>query len=219
MDSDSHPATPRSAPPRALRRVAAAFLLLVALAAPIALAQTPDRAAAGHDVAVTVPSTIGIRIVGTGPARVTFDYAADLPGYLAAAEAGTPLEPTGVSGFDDIEVRAPGRVGTPAWYVTVTASPLAYSGTGTGVGLELGDLGVEPGASSGLAPEFPIWLLGLVAPNWSLSSTPQWIAYGYVGSGRWRSLGFNGADYRLRVQGDEDPGAWQSTVTYTMVMP
>lgn len=218
MNTDPRPATRRPALPRAIRRVAAS-LLFVALAVPPALAQATDRDAAGHDVAVTIPSTIGIRIVGTGPARVTFDYAADLPGYLAAAEAGAPLEPTSVSGFDDIEVRAPGRVGAPAWYVTVTASPLAYSGAGAGEGLELADLGVAPGESSGLSPEFPIWLLGVVAPNWTLSSTPQWIAYGYVGSGRWRSLGFNGDDYRLAVQGDEDPGVWQSTVTYTMVMP
>ena len=35
----------------------------------------------------------------------------------------------------------------------------------------------------------------------------------------WISLGFNGLDYTVDVQGDEDAGDYVTTVTYTMVNP
>lgn len=208
---------------RASRRCGVGVALLLALLglagpfAPAALAQAARGPS--HSVSVEIPVTIGIRLVGSAPRSVAFDYGADLPGYLAAATAGTPLEPTATRGFDDIEIRIPGGRGTPAWYVEVSATPLIYSGSGPGDGLALSDLWVERGASSGLVPEFSQPRNGAVADSWRLGASPQRIAEGGVGTGRWRSLGFNGRDYRLDVQGDEDAGVWRTVVSYTLVAP
>ncbi|MCA1791577.1 MAG: hypothetical protein LC667_17525 [Thioalkalivibrio sp.] len=202
---------------RASFRLAMLFGALVLL--PMALAQT-----ARHDVAVAIPETIGIRMVGAGGGAraVKFDYATDVGSYRSAANGGVALGPTSVSSFDDIEVRVNGN---GRWSVNVEATPLVYSGTGTGGGLELSDLRVDRGSVSGLSQEaitvgrILLWIYGRYDTSWTLSTTPRQIATTWFGTNGWESLGFNGWDYTLAVNGDEEAGTYLTTVTYFLTSP
>lgn len=184
--------------------------------------------AKGHQALVGIPETYGIRIVNTlgQPAfspEVVFDFGTDPLGYVAAAEAPGYLVPTSVDRFADVQVSVQAGFGLPLWYVEVVATPLAYSGPVTGDGLELGDIWVEPGASSGLSQSFinPVFygFLGEVRSSWALSESPQAIAWSAFSTGGWSSLGFNGEDYRVDVQADEDAGSYSTLVTYSLVIP
>lgn len=169
-----------------------------------------------HDVRVTVPDVIGLRIVGsgTGPRAVTFDYATDLSTYLAAVEGAGILPPTDVNRFDDVQVNST-RNGR--WRIHVSATPFAYVGPAAPSGLQLSDVRVErsrpqdaivgPGNSASYAT------------SWTLSSTATEIATRTGATGGWRSLGFSGWDYRLAVQGDEAPGTYTTVVTYSLTAP
>lgn len=52
-----------------------------------------------------------------------------------------------------------------------------------------------------------------------LSNSEQLTAFSIRSTSGWKSLGFNGLDYRVKVDGDEDPGEYATTVTYTIVEP
>jgi len=180
-----------------------------------AVAQTVD-----HDVSVVIPTTIGIRMVGagTGPRAVDFGYAEGYTSYLSAAETGMRLPPTAVSRFDDIEVNVNGF---GLWSVYVEATAFAYSGSGNGTGLELADIRLDRGSTSGLTQNAitTFWFFGSYDATWTLSSNPQRIARSLLGTGGWRSLGFNGWDYSLAVDGDEEAGTYTTTVTYYLTFP
>ena len=197
----------------------ARFALLTALIASIA---TPAHAQTEqHDVTVTLPTYIGLRIVGagTGPRSVTFDYAADPDTYFTAIDTGSgALPPTAVSRFDDVQVNV---VGFGYWSLYVQATPLDYSGPGSGAGLNVSDLRVNRGSASGLTQNAItiFWFLGSYTTSWNLSTTPQRIARSLLGTNGWRSLGFNGLDYTLNVNGDEDGGTYTTTVTYYLTAP
>lgn len=205
-----------------LAAAAAAALAVLTLLADPALGQ------ASHDVRVSIPTPLyGIRILdGSGvPAiapGVHFDFASDPGRYLEAASAGAPVVPTDVTSFADIEVRAEGGLGLPLWEVHVSALPLTHH-AGAGGGLDVGDVWIDRGASSGLAPGLaPSWGAGWlwdVVDSWRLGTIPTRIAFGRTGTFGWRSLGFHGGDYRLDLHADEAPGAYRTIVTYTMVAP
>ena len=197
-------------------RATALLLLLVVLLATL----TPGWAqgtTAAHPLTVTIPERIGIRIVGpgTGPRTVEFDYGSDIATYLAAATAGTPLLPTNVHRIDDVEVDVT-RNGR--WYVYVQATPFAYSGPAAGAGLELSAITVRRGVHSGLTQNAITGPGGSAsyAAVWALSTDQQEIASRTGSTGGWRSLGFNGWDYELSIDGSEDPGSYRTTVTYTV---
>ncbi|MCA1789576.1 MAG: hypothetical protein LC667_06905 [Thioalkalivibrio sp.] len=202
-----------------MRRHRPMFMVLVALAlvAPHAYSQSVS-----HPLTVTMPSYIGLRIVGTsaaGPRSVMFDYASDTVAYLAAAAADQPLMPTSVARFDDVEVNV---VGFGRWSVYVEATAFDYTGQGTGSGLALDDVRMARGSASGLsqnAINTALWLFGAYSSAWTLSTAPQRIARSWIGTGGWRSLGFNGWDYTLTVDGDEDAGTYSTTVTYFLTFP
>ena len=192
------------------------LLVLVVLVAMLTPSMAQDSTAA-HPLSVTIPERLGIRIVGpgTGPRTVEFDYGSDLPAYLAAAAAATPLLPTRVHRIDDVEVNVT-RNGR--WYVYVQASPFSYTGPQTGAGLELSAVTVRRGVHSGLtqnAIEGPGNSARYLA-SWALSTELQEIASRPGSTGGWRSLGFNGWDYELSVNGGEDPGSYRTIVTYTV---
>jgi hypothetical protein len=197
-----------------MRRHAATLFIFAAhiLLAPGALGQS-----ASHPVTVSVPNYIGLRIVGSGAAHrsVVFDLATSPIGYLAAADAGQPLAPTAVTHFDDIEVNV---VGFGLWSVNVVATAFDYAGSGTGSGLDLGDVRMVRGSVSGLR-QTAIRIFGSYDTSWSLSTAPQRIARSFLGTRGWRSLGFNGSDYSLAVNGDEDAGTYTTTVTYFLTFP
>ena len=194
--------------------------LLVAWVIQLTWAQAPDRIS--HDVSVSVPSYFGIRIVNNanlpiGSPAVTFDYSAQVATYTSAVAGSGYLEPTSVSDFADVQVSVRTGFGIPLWYVEVKASPLLYKGDAQGAGLALSDLSVVRGARSKLNPQAVAW--GNARASWTLSGSPQWIAYSLLGTQGWQTLGFNGFDYRLRVDGNEDFGEFSTTVTYTILYP
>ncbi|MBS3965670.1 MAG: hypothetical protein KGZ60_00195 [Truepera sp.] len=169
---------------------------------------------ASHQVAVIIPGHIGIRILGDGgwPRAVVFDYSANPTAYLAAAQGSGILLPTAVEHFNDIQV----STNRLFWSVHVRATPLSYSGSETGAGLTLADIRVRRGVRSGLSPR--VWTWSYLS-TWTLSTTFQRIVQGLFPTGGWRSLGFNGWDYELRVHGDEDPGTYTTVVTYSLTAP
>lgn len=168
---------------------------------------------AAHPVTIQIPTYNGIRIVDangdvTASANVQFDYRADPVGYLTAAKGSEPLTPTDAASFADILVLANGK----GWKVYVQATEM--TSTGRGRGLHLEDIRVRRGVASLLNVA-----TGLVRPSWSLSVDPQEIAAGLLPTMGWKSLGFNGSDYAVAVQGDEDPGEYFTRVTYSLVNP
>lgn len=191
--------------------------LVAALAAVWGLAWAQS---ANHQLAVTIPDYVGIRILGSGsgPRAVVFDFASEPTAYLEAITNGGIVAPTSVSRFDDIEVNV---THSGRWTVAVVATPLAYSGPGSGDGLTLGRIRVVRGSRSGLeqtaitGPGNSAWYW----PAWLLSTTAQQIASRTGATGGWRSLGFNGWDYEVRVHGNEDPGSYATVVTYLLSAP
>ena len=169
----------------------AAFILLTT---GTAFAQ---QTSANHDLRVTIPEVVMIRIVAPDgeTAFVAFDYAdpANQGTYFTALEAGGGVLPPTSGNITDIEVLA---IGT-AWTVSVTAT--AFSALG-GVGLD--DITVTPDASFG---------------------TPFTLDDGtdaMTGSaGNWTSLGIDWESYALTVNGDETDGTETITVTYTIANP
>lgn len=191
------------------------FALLTALIASIA---TPTHAQTQqHDVTITLPAYIGIRIVGTGtgPRSVTFDYVANPNTYFTAIDAGGgTLPPTAVSRFDDVEVNI-SRNGR--WRIHVLATTFAYTGPAAPAGLALGDIRVDR-----TRPQNAVFGPGnsaRYATFWTLSTTATEIASSNRATGGWRSLGFSGWDYSLRVDGDEAGGTYFTVVTYSLTAP
>lgn len=177
---------------------------------------------ADHETEVYIPSYLGIRIVNdAGAARgspaVNFDYTSDVAAYTDAYKGPGYISASEVTDFADVQVSVRTGFGLPLWYVEVQASPLQYRGAQGGEGLALDDIEVVRGAVSGLDQQAVAW--GDVRDTWALSTTPQWIAYSLLGTYGWQTLGFNGLDYRVAVDGDEDPGEYSTTVTYAIFYP
>ena len=196
---------------------------LVYLCALVLLNVVWASAQSEHDVSVKLPSLYGIRIVDSAdrPAlapSVTFDYGADIAGYDAAVAGAGVVEASSVTDFGDVQVFVRKKAGDfNPWVLQVQATPFIYSGGVAGPGLALSDISVERGLTSGLTQEAVTF--GVVQPRWSLSGSSQLIAFSAYGTMGWQSLGFNGSDYRVKVDGDEDPGEYTTTVTYTIVEP
>jgi len=195
-------------------QVALGLLLLSLL--PSAFARS-----AAHDVAVRIPNYIGLKIVDAAGnialgASVVFDYESDPDAYVAAIEGDGRLAPTSVVDFADVQVAVRGG----AWRVWVGALQLAYAGEHTGSGLRLSDIRVERGAVSGLTPDaIDFRPGGSILTGWNMSNSWQRIVIDSQSTGGWRSLGFNGLDYVLTVQGDEDPGRYTTVVYYLLTNP
>jgi hypothetical protein len=196
-----------------LTRVAFAVLLLLPS---VALAQGAD-----HRVVTRIPNYIGLKIVDEAGdialgAAVVFDYESDPEAYVAAIEGSGRLSPTNAVDFADVQVAVRGG----GWRVFVGAFPLSYAGDHAGAGLQLADIRVERGAVSGLTPTAITHLPGgSMSAAWNLSNSWRRIARDTGSTGGWRSLGFNGLDYVLAVQGDEDPGRYTTVVLYLLTNP
>lgn len=190
----------------------AASLLAVGVGS-VGLSQAVDA----HEVAIGIPEAAGIRIVAEDGraalgAEVVFDYEGDLDAYAQGITSGVPLEPTEVRDFVDVQV----SVQKGPWAVHTRSEPLVYTGNGTGAGLLLEDIRVVPGAASGFDPgPLPTFL----RDEWGLSTAETVVAASAGATKGWRSLGFNGLDYRLVVHGDEDAGGYATVVTYTLLNP
>jgi hypothetical protein len=176
-----------------------------------------------HDVTVRIPSVLQVRITnGTSTAAsaapaIEFDYqaAANINTYLNTVNAGGgDLPPTLVTDFGNVLVFS-NRVGT--WNLGVSAAALTYTNNlgltpaPTGLGVALADLKVTPSGAmdSSVASR---------SASYTLATASSTVASGGRTTG-WASTGIGGNDYDLVVSGDEDPGQYVTTVTYTISMP
>ncbi|TVR87529.1 MAG: hypothetical protein EA416_14455 [Trueperaceae bacterium] len=193
-----------------------ALLVAIAVLASVAFGQP----SASHGLTIEVPAYLGIRIVGagTGARAVVFDFQAEPQAYLSALAGGAALPPTHVNRFDDVELNI---TANGNWNVWVYATPLTTPAGPGPHGLTLASIRVVAGAVSNLQPD------AVVGPGnapsfagaWALATTPAEIARGIGSTSGWRSLGFNGLDYVLDVQGDETPGSYTTVVTYATALP
>jgi hypothetical protein len=178
-----------------------------------------------HTTSIRIPNYIGLKIVDaagniTNNAAVIFDYSADPVTYRNATLGSQVLPPTQVVNFSDIQVvwRTSGT-----WRVQVRASSLVFTGVGPGAGFNLGDIRVRRGVFSGKTPGPAVGASTISASNissqWSLSTNWQTIVNESGATRGWESLGFNGRDYEIQVQGNEKDGRYATVVTYQMVAP
>ena len=194
------------------------LILVLLVLTSLGLAQSDN-----HQVTVRIPNYIGLKIVDAlgninvyPNASVTFDYASNPTAYMAAALGTQTLPPTLVTKFTDVQVAVRGGA---SWSIRVNATPFTFTGTGTPAGFTLADIRVIRGAVSGLTAD-PSLLRGPIQlSNWSLSTAWQTVFRSNGATIGWDSLGFNGQDYIIRVQGDEQPGQYVTMVTYELVFP
>jgi hypothetical protein len=121
------------------------------------------------------------------------------------------IEPTSTN-FSDIVVLS----NRATWTVDVFATAFTFTDNvatdGVAVpefGLAVTDISVAITGANALAT---------LEGDFSLSIAPQDIASGTRTQG-WTSLGIDGAGYAIAVDGDEAPGTYQTTVTYTITAP
>lgn len=176
-----------------------------------------------HTTNVRIPNYIGLKIVDSAgdlaanPA-VNFDFTSDINPYLAAISAGgDEVAPTSVVDFEDIQVRRTGAF----WRILVRVE--SVSGFAPGSGIAVNDLHVYRGTVSGLSPSAAFSAPGFlgnftfIQNDWTFSTNYQTIARGYGATAHWDSLGFNGLDYTLNINGNETPGQHSLVVRYLMV--
>ena len=173
--------------------------------------------ASSHDVEIRIPNVLQLRIVNgsslaaASSPSVTFDFQANQAAYLDLVNAGGgELAPTSVTNFSDVIVFS----NRASWTVTVSAGEITFDNNlglagATNLGISLADIIVRPSGTPGAN-------VSTLEASWSL--TGGTIATGVRTQG-WRNLGFGGADYRFAVNGDEDPGTYTTTVTYTIAAP
>ncbi len=197
------------------------LLTIILMLLAYAQAQLSDT----HTVRVRIPNYIGLKIVDaagniTNNAGITFDYAANPAAYQTAVVGSQVLPPTLVSNFDDIQVVW--RRNTN-WRVQVQATNLVFTGTGPATGFNLADIRIKRGAVSGKTPGpavgAPTIAVANVSTQWTLSNAWQTIVNESGATRGWESLGFNGRDYEILVQGDETQGQYTTVVTYRLVSP
>jgi len=163
-------------------------------------------AQASHDVTVTIPQVMMIRIVdGSNVAAsnpgVIFDIDADAYAALFDNDGtGGRLPSTSAPNFGDVTVFS-----TASWRVNVSASETDDEWEG----LSLADITVEPSRAPGtnVNRNLDVWSLATTANLFNGTATRGW-----------RSLGFSGTDYLLTVDGRES-GSYTASVTYTIAAP
>ena len=173
-----------------------------------------------HTTSIKIPNYIGLKIVnGAGDIRtnasVEFNYeddGTDLVTYMNAIEAGGgTLPPTEVIEFEDIQVATRGG---GEWRIyTRSLNPVGFAADS---GFRLNDVRVNPGSVSGLTRSARI---NAMLGGWDLRTNYRYIVRGRGATQGWDSLGFNGHDYVIRVQGDEQPGEHQVSVEYLLFFP
>ena len=192
--------------------------LLIAARAPHA--HTRSANPHPHHVTVTIPTYIGLRIVGTGtgPRSVTFDYATDPTTYLTTIDnGGGALPPTAVQPIR----RRPGqRLGIGCWSPPRPSHPVRlHRPRPPGAGLTPHDLRVDRDSDSPKTPSPSSGSSAATPPPGTSPPRHQASHAASCGTNGWRSLGFNGLDYTLNVNGDEDAGTYTTTVTYYLTFP
>lgn len=191
------------------------LLTLILLVSSFAVAQQSNQAS--HNVTINIPNLLMVRITNGSNAAapnpaVTFDLVTDIAAFIDAIENNTPLRPTNFVDFDDVIVFS----NRATWTVNVTASPISatqLTGLNTDLqGVTLAKISVAPRGS------IDTGIVTSRATSWELSEGATFVASGIRTQG-WESLGFDGDDYLMNVDGTEDPGNYSTTVTYTISAP
>lgn len=168
-----------------------------------------------HDVTIKIPEMLGVRIVDSGGdlatnPGVTFDYqdAAYEQDYIDAVNAGgDDLDPTAVTQFAGLQV----LYNAGGWHLTAAMGAITFtddfSASLLGSGISASDITVTPTGTPGAG-------VTNVVSSFDLSTTSD-IATGSNTTG-WSEVGISGDDYTLTVNGDEDPGTYTATVTFTL---
>jgi hypothetical protein len=192
------------------------FLIIIIALLSYGQAQVSDT----HTTRIRIPNYIGIKIVDatgniTNNASVIFDYSTDPATYRNATLGSQVLPPTQVVNFSDVQVvwRSTGN-----WRVYVRATPLVFTGIGPGSGFNLNDVRVRRGVVSGKTLG-PTIANANVLTTWSLTTNWQRVVNESGGTQGWESLGFNGRDYEILVQGNEKDGQYATVVTYLLTYP
>ncbi len=186
-----------------MKRIAVTALASLALLSfGAAFAQISDS----HDLDITIPQLLMLQIVdaaGDVVAAPSVAFNITPAQYLTVAEGptATTFIPTS-SNFTDVRV----LTNNAAWSVAMSASALGFTPVVTGsaaAGLDLGDIHVVDGSDA------TIFVL----------DTTNDIASGSAATTGWQSLGFGGSSFRLDLDGDEEPGDYSWTITYTVSAP
>lgn len=182
---------------------------------------------ASHDLRARIPDLLMLRITdgsnsSVNSPAVAFNFVADAAGLTAYLNMymglGDPavavdLDPTS-SNFDDIVVLS----NRGAWVVNVSATAFAFVDNvlagEVAAGLALSDITVDPTVTTATATGG----LSSINDTFALSTVAQSIASGTRTQG-WTSLGISGDNYRISINGDEAPGTYITTVTYTITAP
>jgi len=178
------------------------FLVVLVLGA--AFAQNTDSV--DHEVSIEIPSMIEIQFVNganvVANPTIQFDYQTNIGAYLTAVNSsptGGSLAPTSIGDFTNIQVRS----NYDTWNVTVTAVEKAGTSL-VGSGLALTDSTVDNlnGISFAMGSGVPV-----TGGGRTLDANSNLV---------FEDLGISSANYSLNVNGDEDPGLYEITVTYTV---
>ncbi len=184
--------------------------LVLALGAGFAQPFAPD---AEHGVTIQIPDVLFLRITdGTDNEAVTgtvvnFDFAstdAAINEYLDWVDGGGGWigSTDDVDAFGDVIVFS----NRDGWSVTVVATAFATAG------FSLDNVQVEPSGTLNLAT-------ANIAGSWTLSTTLESIASNGAFTQGWKSLGFSAGDYAINLDGTEEPGTYETLVTYTIAQP
>jgi hypothetical protein len=153
---------------------------------------------ATHELSVTIPQMLLVRIVVDDNVLpfVEFDFANNPAPYLAAIELGGAFVSPTDSNIIDIEVVSIGD----SWTLSVGATAFAATS-----GLSVASADSDVVVFQGLTNQFAI----------TEAAAP--VRFGPAG---YQSLNITGFDYRLFVDGDENPvGTHSIMVTYSVVQP
>jgi hypothetical protein len=164
---------------------------------------TATQDAKSHDVEITIPSVVRIRLATnatttnvTSPDAVRFNITSFVPGVA--------LAPTNETfNWDRVIVLS----NKSSWSVTVALSNTSLP---TGVtSFDWSKVSVNVAANNSFTPA-----------NFNLGVDPTTkIATGPGKTESWQSLGFGPQSFRLTLDGTEDPGTYKTTVTYTITAP
>lgn len=185
-----------------MKKIAFTALVTVAL---VSIGSVFAQSADQHEVEITIPQLLVLQIVdaaGNVVADPTVVFDIDPTAYLTVAEGPTATEfvPTS-SNFTDVRV----LTNNAAWSVDLAASALTFTPVVAGnasAGLGLADIRV---VDSGGVTMFALDASGDIASGPATTG--------------WQSLGFGGSSFRLDLDGDEEPGTYTWTITYTVSAP
>ena len=193
-------------------------LVIISIVAAMLLASSAAFAqpSQSHDVTVTIPNVLMIRIVNApgnstvqNPDAVSFDLAARLGGtgddFLTSDDLEDVFAPdTGSLNWSDVRVFA-NRLGS--WTVTVGLEDTSPEDNDPEYDFDWTKLSVlASGAGVGLG-------------TFDMPAAGSETDFVRAGRANWLSLGFGPGDFRLELDGSEPAQSYSATITYSIAAP